>query len=285
VILFSDILTPLPGMNVSFAINEGTGPALLPYRTTAQVDTVTPLDPYKSTPFVGATLQNLRTALANESTTLLGFLGLPFTLATYMIEGKSSSDFYNTKMLMYNDPTTLHTLLSKLEDSMVTYGVYQIEHGAQALQVFDSWAATLSSEDYDTYALPYQQRVIARIKALYPEVPIILYIAKSGALLEKMGTSGADVVSLDWTSTLLHARTRMEAAGASTSLVVQGNLDPLVLLSDHATIKQRTEEILRQSGGRGHVMNLGHGIDPRTREENVEVFVDTVKKFKIKRDE
>jgi uroporphyrinogen decarboxylase len=279
VILFSDILTPLPGMNVQFNIKEGTGPDLPAYRTAAQVATMTLLDPAKATPFVGATLRNLKKDIGGEST-LLGFLGLPFTLATYMIEGGSSKDFYNTKMLMYKDPDTVHKLLQKLEENMVAYGLYQIEQGAQVLQVFDSWAATLSPTDYDTFALPYQRRVIARLKAARPEVPIILYIAKSGALLEKMGTSGADIVSLDWTSDLRQARDRMEAAGAGPELVLQGNLDPLLLLSDKDTIKQRTEDILRQSGGRRHVMNLGHGIDPRTPEENVDFFVETVRKFK-----
>jgi len=279
VILFSDILTPLPGMNVKFNIKEGSGPDLPAWRTAAEVATMTPLDPAKATPFVGATLQNLRREIAGEST-LLGFLGLPFTLATYMIEGGSSKDFYHTKMMMYNDPATVHKLLKNLEENMVAYGLYQIEQGAQVLQVFDSWAATLSPTDYDTFALPYQRRVIARIKEARPDVPIILYIAKSGALLEKMGTSGADVVSLDWTSSLPQARERMEAAGAPSDLVLQGNLDPLVLLSDHDTIRARTEEILRQSRGRRHVMNLGHGIDPRTPEENVDCFVDTVRRFR-----
>jgi uroporphyrinogen decarboxylase len=279
VILFSDILTPLPGMGVPFSINEGTGPDLPAWRTAEQVATMKLLDPATATPFVGATLRKLRQEIAGEST-LLGFLGLPFTLATYMIEGGSSKDFYHTKMLMYKDPSTVHRLLKNLEESMVAYGLYQIEQGAQVLQVFDSWAATLSPADYDAFALPYQRRVISRIKAARPDVPIILYIAKSGALLEKMGTSGADIVSLDWTSDIPQALERMQAAGAPPDLVVQGNLDPLLLLSDKATIKQRTEEMLRQTRGRRHVMNLGHGIDPRTPETNVDFFVDTVKKFK-----
>lgn len=218
--------------------------------------------------------------MTGTDSTLLGFLGLPFTLATYMIEGGSSKDFYHTKMLMYKDPKTVHQLLQKLEDNMVSYGLYQIEQGAQVLQVFDSWAATLAPTDYDTFALPYQRRVISRLKAARPDVPIILYIAKSGALLEKMGTSGADIVSLDWTSDLNQARERMQAAGGRSDLILQGNLDPLLLLSDKTTIQRRTEEILRQSNGQKHVMNLGHGIDPRTPEENVDTFVDTVKKFK-----
>ena len=279
VILFSDILTPLPGMNVKFNINEGTGPDLPPYRTMTDVSSITPLDPAQSTPFVGATLRNLRQEIGDEST-LLGFLGLPFTLATYMIEGGSSSDFYNTKMLMYNDPKTMHQLLKKLEDGMVTYGLYQIDNGAQVLQVFDSWAATLSPDDYDSFALPYQRRVIKRIKSAHPDIPIILYIAKSGALLEKMGTSGADIISLDWTSDISQARKRMESAGAPAELIIQGNLDPLILLSDLDTIKQRTESILKQSKGRRHIMNLGHGIDPRTPEANVDYFMKTVRKFK-----
>lgn len=265
-------------MNVKFNIKEGSGPELPSWRTAAQVATMTLLDPAAATPFVGATLRGLRREIGGEST-LLGFLGLPFTLATYMIEGGSSKDFFQTKMLMYQQPSTVHRLLRNLEESMVAYGLYQIEQGAQVLQVFDSWAATLSPADYDVFALPYQRRVISRIKAARPEVPVILYIAKSGALLEKMGTSGADVVSLDWTSSLPQARQRMEAAGASPDLVLQGNLDPLLLLSDPDTIRRRTEEILREGGGRRHVMNLGHGIDPRTPEESVDLFVETVKKF------
>lgn len=134
VILFSDILTPLPGMNLPFTIEEGSGPCLPPVRTRAQVDTMTPLDPRSATPFVGETLERLSKEVGGKST-LLGFLGLPFTLATYLVEGGSSKDFYHTKMMMLRDPDTMHAMLTKLEDAMVTYGIYQIDHGAQVLQV------------------------------------------------------------------------------------------------------------------------------------------------------
>ena len=265
-------------MNVNFNILEKAGPKLSPWRSEEDVSSMKILDPAVSTPFIGETLRNLRSAIGNDST-LLGFLGLPFTLATYMIEGGSSKDFFNTKMLMYNNPDVVHKMLKNLEESMVNYGSYQIENGAQALQVFDSWAATLSPLDYKEFALPYQRRVISRIKDKYPDVPVILYIAKSGALLEEMGTSGADIVSLDWTSDIKQARKRMKAAGAPFNLGVQGNLDPLILLGNKDNIRKQTEHILQQGRGRRHIMNLGHGIDPRTPEENVEYFVSTVKKF------
>mmetsp|Transcript_9631 Transcript_9631/g.14496 ORF Transcript_9631/g.14496 Transcript_9631/m.14496 type:complete len:347 (+) Transcript_9631:158-1198(+) len=273
-ILFSDILTPLPGMGVSFNIKD-EGPKLGDWTTRAQVNQMKTLDPHKSTPFVGETLRNLRREVKDE-TTVLGFVGLPFTLASYMAEGGSSSDFTVTKGMMYNSPDVLHTMLRNIEENIANYAQYQIENGAQVIQVFDSWAGTLSPEDYEEFALPYQQRVISRIKKAHPEVPIILYVAKSGALIEKMASSGADCISLDWTTTITDARRRIN----NPDIVIQGNLDPHVLIGPKDLITTRTEAILKEGGGRNHIMNLGHGIYMNTPEENVQHFVDVVKKFK-----
>jgi uroporphyrinogen decarboxylase len=272
-ILFSDILTPLPGMGVQFNIDD-SGPKLGDWKSKACLSKLKTLDPHTATPFVGEILRNLRREVRNE-TTVLGFVGAPFTLASYMVEGGSSTEFASTKRMMYNDPSTLHSLLHHLETNIASYAIYQIENGAQVIQLFDSWAGTLAPKDYDEFALHYQRGVINRIKEAHPSVPIIIYAAKSGAIIEKLGKIGADCVSLDWTTSLSTARARLSDNG----VVLQGNLDPLILLAPKEIITARTEEILREGGGRNHIMNLGHGVYTQTPEENVKHFVDTVKRF------
>jgi uroporphyrinogen decarboxylase len=142
--------------------------------------------------------------------------------------------------------------------------------------VFDSWAGNLSPLDYDTFAAPYQKIVIEKIKKTHPEVPTIMYINKSGALLERMAASGVDIISLDWTVTIEEARKRI-----GSKVGIQGNLDPMVLFGPDSSIKSQTEAILRAGGGRNHVMNLGHGIDATTSELKAKYFVDTVQNFKF----
>ncbi|CAB1115233.1 unnamed protein product [Ectocarpus sp. CCAP 1310/34] len=275
VILFSDILTPLPGMGIDFTIEEKAGPKIPPMRTWDSMKRMHPIDPEKACPFVGQTLNELRGVVGNEAT-VLGFVGCPYTLATYMVEGKTSKEYLEIKKMAFLEPKLLHAMLKSLADSIGDYANYQVDSGAQVIQVFDSWAGHLSPKDYDTFAAPYQRMVIEKIKAVHPEVPVIIYINKSGALLERMATSGVDIVSLDWTVTVPEARKRI-----GNDIGIQGNLDPAVLYGDHATIKERTEEILRDGGGRNHVMNLGHGIDAGTPEDNAAFFVDTVKNFRF----
>jgi uroporphyrinogen decarboxylase len=279
VILFSDILTPLPGMGVEFQI-EKDGPKLGDWTSLESLKKLKSLDPHKSTPFVGETLRNLRREVGNEAT-VLGFVGAPFTLASYMIEGGSSDEFVRTKKMMYSSPEIVHRLLSHLAENIANYAIYQIESGAQVIQLFDSWAGVLSPKDYDLFALPYQQRIISRVKKSHPEVPVIIFAAKSGAIIEKLAASGADCVSLDWTTDISRARERMQ----DHSMVVQGNLDPMVLLGPKELIKERTESILKDAQRRrlsagGHIMNLGHGVYTQTPEENVQYFVDIVKGFR-----
>ena len=280
VILFSDILTPLPGMGVDFQI-ENNGPKLGDWTAPESLKKLKDLDPYQSTPFVGQTLRNLRREVGNEAT-VLGFVGAPFTLASYMIEGGSSDDFAATKKMMYSSPDTLHKLLSHLAENIATYASYQIRHGAQVIQLFDSWAGTLSPLDYDTFALPYQQRIISKIKQDHPKVPVIIFAAKSGAIIERLVQSGAHCISLDWTTSIREIRERIK----SPRLVLQGNLDPLVLLGPKEVIKDRTNRILneghrkRKSPIKRHIMNLGHGVHTETPEENVQYFVDLVKEYR-----
>ena len=274
-ILFSDILTPLPGMGVDFDITEKEGPKMSTWTTMDAVNKIKVIDPYKSTAFVAEALKGIKKEIGN-SATLLGFVGLPYTLATYMVEGGSSKEYKEIKTLGYQSPAILHALLDKLADNIGDYGIFQIESGAQVIQVFDSWAGNLAPEDYDIFAAPYQRKVIEKIKKAHPEVPIIMYINKSGALLERMAQSGVDIVSLDWTVTIEEARRRI-----GDKIGIQGNLDPMILFAPDDVIKSRTEAILKSGGGRNHVMNLGHGIDAVTPEEKAKFFVDTVQKYRF----
>lgn len=274
-ILFSDILTPFPGMGIDFDITEKEGPKMKTWTTMADVDKIQLIQPHKSTPFVAEALKNLRKEVGNKAT-VLGFVGLPYTLATYMVEGGSSKEYKEIKSLGYQSPAILHAMLGKLAENIADYAIFQIESGAQVIQVFDSWAGNLSPMDYDVFAAPYQRMVIEKIKKFHPEVPIIIYINKSGALLERMASSGADVISLDWTVTIEEARKRI-----GTSIGIQGNLDPMILFAPKDVIKSRAEEILKQVGGRNHVMNLGHGIDAQTPEDAAKYFVDTVQNFRF----
>lgn len=277
VILFSDILTPLPGMGVEFDIAEKEGPKLPPLRTQEQIDKIVHQKDWAAAcPFVGSSLKALREEVGN-SATVLGFVGLPYTLATYLVEGGSSKEYVEIKRMGFEKPELLHQMLTALAENIGDYANYQIESGAQIIQVFDSWAGHLSPIDYDIFAAPYQRMVIEAIKKKHPEVPVIIYINKSGALLERMASVGADIVSVDWTVDLTTARKRM-----GDKVGLQGNLDPTILLSSHETIKARTHEILDQTKDAplGHVMNLGHGIDATTPEANAKFFVDTVQAYR-----
>ena len=261
-------------MGVNFDITEREGPKMETWTTMADVDKIKPIDPHKHTPFVAEALKNLRQEVGNRAT-VLGFVGLPYTLATYMVEGGSSKEYKEIKSLGYQSPAVLHALLDKLADNIGDYAIFQIEAGAQVIQVFDSWAGNLSPTDYDIFAVPYQRKVIEKIKKAHPEVPTIMYINKSGALLERMAASGVDIVSLDWTVTIEEARQRI-----GDKVGIQGNLDPMLLFAPDSVIKERTEEILKQGGGKNHVMNLGHGIDAVTPENKAKFFVDTVQAWR-----
>jgi len=274
-ILFSDILTPLPGMGVEFDIEEKAGPKLKPMRTMESLEHMyVNSDWTKATPFVKQTLGDLRKTVGN-SATVLGFVGLPYTLATYLVEGGTSKEYLEIKKMMYTQPQILHKMLETLAENIGNYANFQIDSGVQVIQIFDSWAGSLAPDDYDIFAAPYQRIVIDAIKKKHPETPVIMYIAKSGHLLERMAKSGVDIVSLDWTVTIDEARARM-----GTKVGLQGNLDPAVLYAPHHIIKERTEAILKMAGNRHHVMNLGHGIEATTPEANAKHFVDTVQAYR-----
>eukprot|EP00934_Nitzschia_sp_Nitz4_P000310 Nitzschia sp. Nitz4//scaffold19_size178191//55913//57245//NITZ4_001968-RA/size178191-augustus-gene-0.102-mRNA-1//-1//CDS//3329540652//310//frame0 len=282
-ILFSDILTPLPGMGCEFTIDEKLGPIMQPMRSWDDLKKMKPMDPHVSTPFVAEALKALRREVGPE-TAVLGFVGCPYTLATYLVEGKTSKEYLEIKKLAFNQPKLLHSILQRLADSIGDYALFQIQNGAQLIQLFDSWAGHLSPRDYDEFAAPYQKQILNKIKAEHPTIPTVMYIKHSGSLVERMAATGVDVVSLDWTVDMEVGRKRINAGREGAGLVgmggVQGNLDPSVLLADQAAIKDRTEEILRKAGPTGHVMNLGHGIEACTSEDNARFFIETVRNFR-----
>ncbi|PZO38970.1 MAG: uroporphyrinogen decarboxylase [Leptolyngbya sp.] len=272
VIMFSDILTPLPGMGIPFDIVESQGPIIdPPIRTQAQIDAVHELDPEAALPYIRTILQTLRREVGNDAA-VLGFVGSPWTLAAYAVEGKTSKSYTNIKGMAFREPAMLHQLMGKLADNIATYVRYQIDCGAQMVQLFDSWAGQLSPMDYRTFALPYQQRVVQQVKQTHPDTPLILYISGSAGVFDLMGESGVDIVSVDWTMDMAEARRRL-----GPSIGVQGNVDPAILFGSQDLIRDRILDTIKKAGNRGHIMNLGHGILPGTPEENAAYFFETAK--------
>ncbi|GMH79301.1 hypothetical protein TL16_g08098 [Triparma laevis f. inornata] len=245
-ILFSDILTPLPGLGLQFDIEEKKGPVLRKVDTWEAVNNMHLIDPFETCPFVDKSLRILRDEV-NSETAVLGFVGCPYTLATYLVEGGTSKEYLEIKKMMSSDPQLLHAMLKNLADSIGEYACYQIEAGAQVIQIFDSWAGHLSPRDYDVFAAPYQKMILDKVKERHPEIPTIAYIKHSGALLERLTRTGVDIVSLDWTVDMAEGRERIDAARKGMGLEgrtgVQGNLDPALLFADKETIKERTIEV------------------------------------------
>ena len=268
-IMFSDILIPVEAMGAPVAFTEH-GPALeQPVRTIAAVDSLQIPDPQTSMPFVMETLRRLRSAL-REETALIGFCGAPFTLAAYMVEGGGSKTFGITKALLYNEPATMHALLAKLADTMAEYVAAQIDAGAQAVQVFDTWAGELAPDAYERFALPYQKVVIERIRA--SGVPAVLFVNGCAGVLEMMAQSGADVLSIDWRVRLDAVRRRLGARHA-----LQGNVDPAILLSTKEAVGDAARAAMSAAGSTGHILNLGHGVLPSTPIECAQAFIDAPK--------
>ncbi|KAK6228718.1 hypothetical protein SCA6_001058 [Theobroma cacao] len=272
VILFSDILTPLSGMNIPFDIVKGKGPVIFdPLGSAADVDKVREFNPEESVPYVGEALTILRREVDNEAA-VLGFVGAPFTLASYVVEGGSSKNFTKIKRLAFSQPKVLHSLLQKFATSMANYIRYQADNGAQVVQIFDSWATELSPVDFEEFSLPYLKQIVDSVKQTHPDLPLILYASGSGGLLERLALTGVDVVSLDWTVDMAEGRKRL-----GHDIAVQGNVDPGVLFGSKEFITNRINDTVRKAGKGKHVLNLGHGIKVGTPEENVAHFFEVAK--------
>ena len=272
VILFSDILTPLPGMGIQFDIIESKGPIIQdPIRNIDQVSSLRKLVPAESMGFVGEVLGRLRESVKNEAA-VLGFVGAPWTLAAYVVEGKSSKNYSIIKSMAFQEPDLLHKLLNHFAESIAIYLRYQIDSGAQIVQMFDSWAGQLSPLDYDTFAAPYQKKVVDLVKETHPDTPIILYISGSAGVLERMGRTGVDIISLDWTVDMAEGCSRLPR-----ELGVQGNVDPGLLFGTREAIRSRIIDTVKKAKGRRHIINLGHGILPGTPEINAKFFFEDSK--------
>jgi uroporphyrinogen decarboxylase len=272
VIMFSDILTPLPGVGIDFDIIESKGPIIdPPIRSQAQIDAIHEFDPEASVPFIRQILKLIKHEVKDQAT-ILGFVGAPWTLAAYAIEGKSSKDYAMIKSMAYSEPKMLHSFLLKLAEAIAIYVRHQIDCGAQVVQIFDSWAGQLSPRDYEEFALPYEKLIVDRVKATHPDTPLILYINGSAGILDRLPKTGVDVISLDWTVDMAEARDRI-----GHHIGVQGNLDPCVLFGKQDYIRDRILDVISKAGKKGHIMNLGHGILSTTPEENARFFFETVK--------
>jgi uroporphyrinogen decarboxylase len=265
-ILFSDIVVPLAAAGVDLDIVPGTGPVVAePIRDRRGVEAVPSLAA-EQVDFVADAVRMLTAELG--ATPLIGFAGAPFTLASYLVEGGPSRTYARTKELMYGQPEVWQTLLTRLADITATFLRVQVDAGASAVQLFDSWAGALSEDDYRTYVLPHSARVLSSV----PEVPRIHFGVNTSELLAVMGEAGADVVGVDW-------RTPLDAAAAriGPERAVQGNLDPTVVFAPPEVIRAKVLDVLRRGrNAAGHVFNLGHGVLPETDPDALARIVDLV---------
>jgi uroporphyrinogen decarboxylase len=274
-ILFSDILTVPDAMGLGLYFAEGEGPKFeRPLREEWAINDLTAPDPYDHLGYVMDAVAEIRRALDN-SVPLIGFSGSPFTLACYMIEGGGSDDFRTVKTMLYSRPDLLHKILGVTADAVTSYLNAQIESGAQAVQIFDTWGGALSHAAYEEFSLAYMKRVIGGLKKAHDgeRIPCIVFTKGGGQWLEQIAASGCDAVGLDWTTDLGLARQRV---GAKVAL--QGNFDPLALFASPEAVAKEANRVLDcfGPGNTGHVFNLGHGINQHTPPENVTVLVETV---------
>jgi uroporphyrinogen decarboxylase len=237
-------------------VAPGVGPVVeRPFERAADLQRLRPLDPENDTPYV---LETVRILAKELPVPLIGFAGAPFTVASYLIEGRPSRTYAKTKALMHGDPGVWHQLMERLADLAIVSLRSQVDNGAEALQVFDSWAGALSPPDYDRFVLPHSRRVFEEVADL--DVPRIHFGVGTGELLGQMASAGADVVGVDWRVPLDEARRRVPADKA-----LQGNLDPALVLAPWEVVAEAVRDVLaRNAGHPGHVFNLGHGVLPET---------------------
>jgi uroporphyrinogen decarboxylase len=280
-ILFSDILTVPDAMGLGLYFADGEGPKFeRPLREEWAIRDLTAPDPFDHLRYVMDAVAEIRRALKN-SVPLIGFSGSPFTLACYMVEGGGSDDFRTVKTMLYSRPDLLHKILGVTADAVTAYLNAQIESGAQAVQIFDTWGGALSHAAYEEFSLAYMRRVIAGLKKTHDgeRIPCIVFTKGGGQWLEAIAASGCDAVGLDWTTDIGAARRRV-----GEKVALQGNFDPMALFASPEAVAKEATRILDGfgPGNTGHVFNLGHGINQHTPPENVAVLADTVHAYKRK---
>ena len=272
-ILFADILLPLMPMGIQLEFAAGEGPVIHnPIRTANDVAVLRSVDPRESLPHVLEAVRIVQRELDGQ-TPLIGFAGAPFTLASYIVEGGASRSYVKTKQLMYGDPQTWHSLMGKLARVVADYLVAQVEAGAQAVQLFDSWVGALGPADYRDYVLPHSKLILWEVQKA--GAPAIHFGTDTATLVPSMKEAGGGIIGLDWRTPLDWGWNVL-----GCDVAVQGNLDPVALFAPRAELERRVRVILDQAANRpGHIFNLGHGILPETPVENVQAVVEMVHEF------
>jgi len=267
-VMFADIMLPLRGMGVEFELVENVGPVIAhPIAGVADVERLRVPDGEEAAPHV---ITAVRQVAAESPVPVIGFSGAPFTLASYLIEGRPSRDFTKVKAFMFTQPRAFESLLEKLAATMAGYLVAQVHAGVQAVQLFDSWVGALALEDYESRVVKHTRAILEALAPL--GVPRIHFGTNTAGLLQAIARSGPDVVSLDWRVPLDEGWQRV-----GHDRGVQGNLDPAVLLGPADLVRERARDVLRRADGRlGHVFNLGHGVLPETSVENLQLLIETV---------
>ena len=268
-ILYSDIVVPAAAIGFGIDVAPGTGPVVAePFRSRADLERLRPLEPERDTPYVLETVAKVRAEL-DDDVTLIGFAGAPFTVASYLVEGRPSRTYAATKALMLGDPELWDELVDRLADLAIASLRSQVEHGAGAIQLFDSWAGALSPAHYERYVLPASAKVFAALAGL--DVPRIHFGVGTGELLGLFARAGADVVGVDWRTPLPVARARCRGCA------LQGNLDPALCLAPWPVVEREVRAILDDNAGHpGFVFNLGHGVLPETDPAVLERIVELV---------
>jgi uroporphyrinogen decarboxylase len=273
-IIFADILLPVEPMGLKLKFLPGEGPHIdNPVRTSADVDSLS-ISNTDDLSYVSEAIQLVVRQLSGR-VPVVGFVGAPFTLASYMIEGGPSKNFLRTKQMMYKDETLWRRLMGKLVDVLGPFGIAQVAAGARAIQVFDSWVGALGPDDYVRYVAPYSRALIERLRSA--SVPVIHFGTGAAGFFRELHAAGGDVMGVDW-------RINIDQAWMDISYrsAVQGNLDPAVLFAPLPELKMRVHELLKRTGSRpGHIFNLGHGILPETPVDHVRAVVEFVREFRI----
>jgi uroporphyrinogen decarboxylase len=272
-IIFADLLLPVEPMGLKLEFVAGEGPVIEnAVRTSGDVDSLS-ISNTDELGYVGESIQMVVKALAGR-VPVIGFVGAPFTMASYMVEGGPSKTFLHTKQMMYRDETLWRRLMGKLVDVLGPYALLQVSAGARVIQVFDSWVGALGADDYVRYVAPYSRALIERIRSA--GVPVIHFGTGAGGYFRELHAAGGDVMGVDW-------RINIDQAWMDISYrsAIQGNLDPAVLMAPLHELKTRVHELLKRTGTRpGHIFNTGHGILPETPAENVKAVVEIVREFK-----
>jgi len=272
-IIFADLLLPVEPMGLKLRFAAGEGPVIEnPVRTPSDIDSLS-ISNTDELGYVGESIQLVVKALAGR-VPVIGFVGAPFTMASYMIEGGPSRNCLRTKQMMYRDETMWRRLMGKLVDVLGAFAVLQVSAGARIIQVFDSWVGALGPDDYVRFVAPYSRALIERVRAA--GVPVIHFGTGAAGFFRELHAAGGDVMGVDW-------RINIDQAWMDISYrsAVQGNLDPAVLMAPLPELRMRVNELLKRTGSRpGHIFNLGHGILPETPVENVKACVEIVREFK-----